>query len=366
MAWNYARGIDSSVVGIAGDSGLATSIQIDTDWTFETAGKEAFFARFVAPVSQTNAALTLYVFCTAVTGTPTFGIEARNGALAAGDWDRPEAAGSTIGTPGSDITPTANRWATFTFSSITLVQSQTYFLIVKNTSADPVSDYASWEYRAAYEGQVGATVTITGLVQLRTGYTQSGFTTDPTLGSGVGLAVIKTSDGPLFGNSWASSTAHASNANDRGNRVQFANDTRVVGILSNVGNTNVATLEITRVSDNSVILSLTLDESAQLGGSTHFDVTLLKDVAYNIVVTVGGSTNAGIRAYMGESSDNLPADVLAWKPSWFLGFVGGSQDPSTYTLNDTLASPMVLMVDSISSGSSGGGLRLAGHGGLAG
>src|SRR3990167_5080158 len=136
MALNYSKGVDGMAVGIGADIGTLTAIQIDSAYTFETGG-EAVFCRFKAPVSQTAGALTVYFHCLALTGSPTYGVTVRNGAQAGQDVNRPEAGGATLGTPWADITPVANRWATFTLTGVTLVQGQTYFIIINNTSAAP-------------------------------------------------------------------------------------------------------------------------------------------------------------------------------------------------------------------------------------
>lgn len=364
MAFAYGIGVDTLIASVANDVGTLTGIQIDTDWTFETAAKEAFFVRFVSPLSQTNAALTLYVYPTAVTGTPTFGIECRNGAAAAGDTDRPEAAGATIGTPGADITPTANRWATFTFSSLSLVAGQTYYLVIKNTTGDPTTNHATWTYRGNYEGQSGWTG-IGGFPFLQCGYTQAGFTADPTVSSSLGPAVLKFGDGTIWGFPYVSQTAHASNSNDRGNRVNFLRDTVIIGIATGVTGTAAATIEITKTSDHSVLLSQTIDEAAQLkhGGGMFPAVTLSAGVDYDVVITMGASTTAGARAYMGEADGSLPADVQACRPSWLNGFVGGATDPASYTLTVGLALPMAFFIDAMGTATGGGLLTHPGFGG---
>src|SRR3990167_2436157 len=360
MALNYSKGVDGMAVGIGADAGTLTAIQIDSAYTFETGG-EAWFCRFTSPVSKTTGALTVYVHCSAVTGSPTYNVTVRNGAQAGQDVDRPEAGGSTLGTPGTAITPTANRWATFTLTSLTLVQGQTYFVIINNTSADPTTAYASWVYRGSADSNVGGPVAPHQALWAA-GFTANGFTTDPTYGTGYGTCVVKFNAGEIRGFPWVAASANTVDTNDRGNKGQFDEDMVVAAIFfAGAGSGNIATIEITKVSDASVVLSHTLDVVTQnavygLGGAIPL-TTLTGGVAYYIVLTYSGSTANPTRRYMGEADADLPADVLAAVPSWFLGWVGGATAPGSYgTPVVGLAQPMILILDDnpAIAGASGG------------
>lgn len=70
MSDNAIRGIGSLLLGFALDDGTAASVTLDSASVFYTSG-DCWFLKFISPVTQSNANLDLYLYCTAVTGSPT-------------------------------------------------------------------------------------------------------------------------------------------------------------------------------------------------------------------------------------------------------------------------------------------------------
>lgn len=346
MSWHYGKGLDGSAFQCCNRGGSATSLQVDSAWVYGTSG-EAVYVRFTAPYSQTSGAFTLYAFCTAITGTPVFSAEIRNGAAAAGDPDRPEAGGAALGTFGSTVTPTANRWATFTWTNLTLVEGQTYFAIIYNSAGSPTTNHATWMYRGALDSHANP-FGLMGHFEARSGQTANGFTTDPTTSLNMPPFVWKFDNGAIMGFPYVSTSNHPSDSNDRGYRVQFSCDIEICGFqllsTSGTGSLGTGTIEITNANDNSLVKSVTLDAGAVPQPGAFFSPTRLSGgIPYNIVITNGGASNTyGARAYMGETDGNLPVDVKACRPGWMLGWVGGATSPGSYTLTEGLAPAAIL------------------------
>lgn len=359
------------MLSLCADAGSATDLQIDSNYVFDTSG-EVIFYRFRAPVAQSAGALTAYFFCTAITGSPVFQAEIRNAqAAGTGAITWPESGGATLGTFGTDVNPTANKWFAFTFTNLTLVEGQDYFVIVKNSHGTPASNHATWRYRAAIDGHVNRSA-IVATYAFRGGISTDGFAAAPTNTTYATVntpCVVVFNSGRIMGFPYASTSSHASDANDRGNRVQFDEDVVVCGVMMQAANgaasgTQLDTLEITRVSDNVSMLSEALDTTSENDGGTFFpDVTLAGGESYNIVLTMSGATTFGTRAYMGEIDGTLPADVQACRPGWVLGWVGGAASPASYVLTEGLVMPMMLFVNN-NPAIAGGGASGGRHGAL--
>ena len=114
---------------------------------FETSG-DAMGLRFSAQVAQTSGSLTAYVYCTAVTGSPTaMNCQVRKGVQAASapaSTIGPEGGGSQLGTPGSDtdFSSAAGSWVELSaVTGVTLELGKTYHMLIENKTTTPASNY---------------------------------------------------------------------------------------------------------------------------------------------------------------------------------------------------------------------------------
>ncbi len=353
MAFGYSRGL-AIFVG-SGDAGSVTSTAaIDGAFVYETSG-DAFGIRFIAPVSQSSATLTVYAFLTAVTGTPDFQVEVRNGYDGAGDIDRPDAGGSNIGTGSSTVSsPSANTWLTFTVTC-SLTVGDLYWVLVKNTHGTPASNHGTFAYRGALDSfTLGSTVAQSTF--FATGFTSDGFATDPTINSnGPGSAVLKFGDGSLLGFPFVASSAHANNSNNRGTRFLFTEDVVVSGVqlgfaastLSGVAIYQGGNTIVTETGDPSSIASATART-----GYRFAPVTLTGGVAYDVVGTFSGNSTAGTFYTMGQAEGSVPTDVKACLPSCFVGSVDSAT--SSFTPDTSQLQLVSLLIDD-NPASAGGG-----------
>lgn len=276
-------------------------------------------------MSQTSATLKLYALCTAVTGTVTtsaraFIYDCPDGAE---DDDRP---GNTLVATSDDRTPSANTWTTFTFTA-TLTAGATYWFLITNVNGTPASNYFTYATRGTLDGFFWQ-----GQQFASCGSDVAGHSADPTAATGSGVYVIAYSDGTLDGFIWAGSAAHASNANDRGNRVVFLQDMVVSGVtFPGVRTTSIVTFEINHATNGANLLTLTLDKN-QINNAQGWNfppVLLSAGVHYDFVCTYSGSTAIGTSYNALEASP--PADVAACIPGWLIGTVSGAT-PGSYSL----------------------------------
>ena len=333
-------------VGIGGTGLTAASYQVDSAYVYETSGK-AFFCRFSAPATQTNDALTVYFYPTAVTGSPTFKLEIRN-ANDSVDPDRPDTGTAALATS-ADVSPTASRWSTFAITSVSLVAGNTYYAIIYNTSLVPATDYASWEYKSVLTNYLD-------LWQFYGGYTADAFATDPTVGAAGGFpAVLKFASGELLGLPYVvAGSAHANNTNSRGTRVNFPVSVVVNG-MSLVGSAsgNLATTAIYQGATPVVSVTATYVMQNRSVSSVLFaPVTLAANTDYDIVWTFGAASTVGTIVTMGETSENLPADVLACRPGGTSGYVDGTV--GSFTPDTAQLMPFRLLIDSLPAAVAGG------------
>lgn len=353
MAYEISRSF-ALVVG-PGDIGSATSTPaIDTAFAFETSG-DAFAIRFVAPVTQAAATLTVYVFCTAVTGTPDFQIEVRNGYSGSGDIDRPETGGSDLASSPSTLSaPTANTWEALT-ATVSLTAGQVYWVLVKNTHGTPASNNATFQYRGSLDG-LGVAGTFAGNLinyAFGAGFTTDGFTTDPTTSLANGSfapAVLKFGDGSLMGMPFVSTIAHASDTNNRGNRFQFATNLVVSGIVWPLGVAAISGCAI--YQGGNLVVAETGDASTSIRSPWRFAPTSLTGgVAYDVVVTFGSAAASSVFYTMGEAEGDVPTDVKACMPSFLIGSVDSAN--GTFTPDTSQLLPVGLIVDDIPAVSGG-------------
>jgi len=329
-----------SLFGVAGmflapstDGTATNSANIDSALVLGTSG-DSWCLRFQADVGQSSATLSLYLYCSAVTGTPTFEMEVHVTQVA--DQDRPDT-GAAISSSPNSITPTANTWTDAFTCTVSLTQDASYFVIVKNTTADPVNNHAAFRYRGALTA-IGPNPTAVVSAIRSAGFNQDGYTTDPTLSGDVGGAygggyVLKYSDGTLVGNPYVTDdSAHANNTNDRGNRFTFTEDVSCIGINSGqIPGTALANLEVNAASDGTNIktIAVTAFAESQSGAGLASAFTLTGGTAYDIVSTFSANSTSGTIYTMGEAEGNVPADVIACRP-WSCAYVDGAT-PGSYT-----------------------------------
>lgn len=348
-------------IGLGLDVGTSTSIQVDTAYTFGTSG-EAFFLRFVATEDQTSGNLTVYAYSTATTGSPTFSAEIRNGPGPSDDPDRPEAGGATLATT-SGVVPTANTWSAFSFTGVTLVGGQQYYVIIYNAHGTPASNHASWQYRGAMDSHDNS---VNILEMFQAGYTSDGFATDP-LGVGatqIGSCCLVYNSGNQYGNPYVNRTTHASNANDRGNRIRFVEKIKILGAVDSLTSAAISTYEINQGATN--ISSVTSDTWSRdrSNFAAYEGVELNKATDYDFVTTFSSSAGVGQIYDMGEAEGSLPADVIACRPGGVVAYVDGTT-PGSYAVDTSKMLQQVIFIDDQVSITGGGGNTII-HGSMRG
>lgn len=362
MSYEHSRSF-STWLNVGVDVGSASSTpNIDTAFVAGTSG-DAFFVRLFMPEALSAGTVTLYAYVPTVTGTPDFqlAIYATSGA----DLDRIDAASNLASSPSTLSLSTADNgtWVALTCTA-TLSANVNYFLVVENKSGVPGSNYAVFQYRSALDGW--GPILASQVAAFVTGYTLDGFSTDPTVNSTLGLAVVKLGSGIPIGLSYVASEAHASNANDRGTRVKFTEDVVVSGVgpvpAANSGAQDG--LEINTAAGANVVSVTTnaVNESRQI--VRFAPTTLSGGTSYDIVSTFASASTIGAIYNMGEIEANVPADVLACKPAWIEGYVDGAT-PGSYTLDTSKICALGLLVDDFPAIAGGGGGLLT-HPGMSG
>ena len=370
MAFTYSKALAALRIGMFDGGSATSSINIDSSFVYETSG-DAFFVAVASPVSQTSGNLTVYLFCTAVTGTPSFEIEILDGASGVSDpATRPGPGVSDIATSPSTLNLTTgdvDTWVSLS-CTISMVPSQHYWIIIKNTHGTPASNHAAFQYRGQFDGcNIGSVLTIAGRPFFG-GYTANGFTTNPTGNfSGPVCAVVKFDDGSLIGNPYVSSAAHANNANDRGVRVKFSENIIISQIYLAGSTGSISGIEINLAVGGSNIVRVLRGASENYfrgaNSAVRFEpVTLAAGIAYDIVLTLSGSSTVSGWWDMGEAEGDLPADVLACRP-FELGKVDGTT-PGSYTIDNSQTPNWALFIDDNPKIVGGGGIaKLVGVGG---
>lgn len=356
MAYEWSRGL-ALLLGATDVGASSSTPNLDANFVFETSG-DVWWVRFSAPVGQSAATITVYVYVTGVTGTPDFQLEVRSGYSGTGDVDRPATGGSNLATSPSTLTLGAGdiqTWVALT-ATVSLTEGNGYYVIVKNTHNTPASNHATFALRSLLD-----TYASTGLYPV-TGYSLDGFATDPTTSPNSGVVVVKFADGTLLGNPYVSSSNHANNANDRGNRITLNADVVVSGIVRGTSSAALSASTIYTTAGVSVV-SAAGDAFAKQGsaGSYRFAPTKLSGgTTYDFVHKFASSTTACTVLSMGEVEADVPADVLACRP-WSIAFVDGAT-PGSYTVDTSkLVALMALIVDDFPAGPIGRSL-IAGRG----
>lgn len=339
--------------GLQQTSITGTTLALNDNFVNATSGS-AYAVRFSAPVGQSSAALTVYAYMTTKTGSPT--------AITAGIWAGPSGVmdaqrpdtGAALATVAVDVsTQSNNTWTTFSISSVSLTAGATYWLVIYNATGTPASNNATYMTR----GNTGNM----GLARFPAWTTTNGFTTDPTVVSASSEApvVLKFSDGSIIGSPYTVTTAHASNANDRGNRYTFDAATTVSGVI--LASTMLAS-SITAVKvyqGASEVASVTLDRSQiNNAGAVYFSssVSFAASSAYDVVCKYSGATVQGGYTDAGTSP---PSDVTSCMPAG-LQYVDGAT-PGSYTATNA-ATGIFLLIDNVPAAAGGSGAASYGFG----
>jgi len=313
MAYEYSNAL-SMFVGASGIASAAT-FALDSAFTYETGG-DALVAAFIAPVGQTNAALKIYAYLTAITGSPSDVRAAIWASATSGDPDRPQAGASALATSAVvDLTGASAGWVTFTIASVSLTQGVSYLIIIDNRTGTPASNYPTFgtRYGIGFAG-------VSSVHSL--GHTADGITTDPTQYADSAALVLAFSDGTVLGNPYPTYANHASNADTRGNRVSFSEDLVISGAWW-YGGSAFTNFKI-YATDGTELLSQAIGfrEANRIGGVRFAPYTLTGGTEYDCMLTVSGATTNG---YIGNTgAGTVPADVTACIPSWIKGHVSGT------------------------------------------
>lgn len=343
MAYEQSAGFPSGLFPCALDTGvLMYSPIINAALVVHTSGA-AWVGKIFALKAQTAGTFTLYVYVGAVTGTPDYRMQIWDGPTGTDDDDRPMSGGAggadLVSSPSTLSLSSADNTTWVALSgTVTLALGQTYFVLVHNTHATPASNYATFAIRGALDAigaaaLGGAAGNIPSVAQAHAaGSTVDGFSAaDPTYNtSGPGSFCIKYTDGTCVGHPWVGSETHASNTNDRGERVKFSEDVVVSGTTSVYITTASAAAKIYPASGGAAVATHTLDRHQinNAGTSRFAPARLTGGTSYDLVWTFG-SASTGTVYTMGEVLANVPADVLACVPlGW--AYVDGTT-PGSYT-----------------------------------
>lgn len=351
--WGRAQG--SFMVGVQ-DDGSVTGITLDTAFVNGTSGDFMGF-RFNAPVTQTNAAMTVYVYCnTTGAGTPD-SATALFYASASGvmDDDRPTTGAASSTSAVVDMTGclTSARWQTFEFTDVTTVAGLAYFGGITNTHATPASNNFSIVYRGSLDSFLGSGSNVRLWAAANT---TDGFATDPANTNIPTSVVIKFADGTIIGNPFVATAAITSNTNYRGMRISLSEDVTT----SCMGGIVLTTLldssyEIYQGSTQIVTVSpdkFTVNNSGFVCFPT---ITLTGGLDYDLVYKPNSATGIDTQYTMGNGP--YPADLASVLPN--ISYVNGAT-PGSFTETATTTVTRYLLLDD-NPAISGGGTDILGN-----
>ncbi len=365
MAYEQSAGYPSGMMVGVLDAGTQTfSDPINSALVMHTSG-DAWFARVSAARAMSAATLTLYVYIGAVVGDPTFQLQVWDGATGAEDDDRPSAGGSNLASSPSTLTLSSSddgTWGVLT-CTVSLAIGQTYFLIVENTHATPASNHATFCIRGTLDSLTLGSVSSNLLGPQQAGFTLDGWNAgDGTIGGGTGPFCIKYGDGTKIGFAYVSSETHASDALDRGVRVQFSEDVVTSGGGFSGSTSSLVNLEINAASGGANKATLALDRYQEINRPVGrwTPATLTGASSYDFVETFSASSTTGTIYGMGEAEGSLPSDVLACRPQgWAYVNDVGAAGPGSYTVDTSKIMQFALILDdnpAIAGGGAGRGM----------
>lgn len=345
MAYAFSKNPGNRLLGYLRTT-TAASQGLTAAYVHYTSGV-AVGCRFVSPVTQTNATLTVHAWCSAaVTGSPTdVRCVLRNGPQGTDDIQRPEAADNPLATSAAvDMSAvSAAGWVTFTLSSASLTAGLTYFLLLDNRTGTPASNYPTFATRALI-GTMDNFVSFQGFGGV---YTTNGYSTDGTTEGAAAAMVVKYDDGTLIGCPYVVLGSHASNTNARGICFTPSEDLVVSGIGSSISASNINGVKL-RINGGADVVTSSGDRWSTQGCLfvRFTPVTLTGGTRYDVLLTFSANSTAMPPYTMGGGSP--PADVQAciWPGA---GYV----DNTTVTAQEI--APMFLIVDDNPAVSSGAG-----------
>lgn len=306
--------------GAPASSVSGTTFALNTAFVPSGSGN-AIGYRFTAPLSQTSASFTLYMYMTAISGSPTaVRMDLYNGPSSSQNVNRPDPSAALSSTGNVDVSaqPTAS-WTTFTIASASLVQGATYWAIIYNATATPASNFPTYMVR-------GFQTAFTSRYIIAS--TTAGFSTDsPTVYGSDAPVVTKFSDGTIVGMPGVRSVSHASNTNDRGMRFNYPYSVRVNGVYCGAANTSVSNIKVFQ-GVTEVASTPTMDFTQRSQGSTNYftsPIVFSANTNYDVVMRVSASATAGPRI---DAGDGIPADISSSFPS-FVKYIDGT--PGSFT-----------------------------------
>lgn len=322
------------------DQGTLTSFTIDT--ALNVAGKSGKTTGIVfnPDRTQTSGNLNWYVYCTASTGSPTnseaYIYMSATTTTGGNDAQRPATTTGLLYTSSNtDMTGCGTGlWKKYSFTGASLTPGQSYFMMIKNTTATPASNSFAVLVRGAWDSYA---FDRGGLYSYST---SDGFTTDPSANSSIiAPMIIEYDNGDVVGNPFTASVAHAANTNSRGVRVSFSEDVYLNGIYPFQSASTV--LEDISIYDGSTqIASTTADIwNRNTGVLFMFEPVLLTGgVEYDIVTRLSSNSTTFARYTMGNSP--IPSAVESvWTNFKYVDGTAGS-----LTLYATSTGAMTLLI----------------------
>lgn len=338
------------------DTGTFNGFLLDSEYTYESGG-DVVAVRFSSPVTQTSATMSFLVWCTAITGSPTLNAEVRLGSDTTED-DRPQASGATIGTPGSDQSPTANNWVKFTFTGLTLAADNVYYIIVKNTHLTPGSNNASicsqGKIRGRYKG--GAS---TGGLNAQLVTSTNGFATDPSVPNYHATPFnITFDDGTYICNPYVD-TLSVTASDFTGNRFVLAAGEQITtsGVLINIPGSSSVDGAIARIYEGATIRAEANGYRDHVNGpfsARWVPYTMVGPGTFDVVYEPAfGSGNHNCFDAAGGVGATVPTEVSDALIPFVTGVVNGTPGSFTFTANAVCTLPLI--VDDLVTVSAGGG-----------
>jgi hypothetical protein len=316
MAYVFSR-MPCRLLGVSSTTTIGT-IDLNDAFTMYSGG-DVVGCRFTAPVTQTNAALVVYAYCTALsTATVT---DVRCGVYAGPsgteDVDRPANA-ADIGHVHVDLSGvTAPDWITFTIASVSLTAGQTYYILLDNLTSTPATHYPTFAINAAL-----VPLTNLGIKCFQAMSATNGFSADGTAASAQPAMVIKFSDGSLLGNPYvALGSAHANNTNSRGMCFTPSEDIVVSGCAWNGTSASINGFKIRLASDHTDVVTGVVDRAGNqttYSGTRFAPTTLTGGTRYEIVATFGGNSATGTIYTMGEASPPTDVQNCTWPGAGYI------------------------------------------------
>jgi len=347
----------------------ASTLQLNSAYTFNSAG-DAVAARIVG---QGKAVANLYYYIQAAANGTQSNIddmlaELRNDTNGV----RPNVVAPTLHSSGN-ANPNGEGtwigWHKIGLSAFTDTYGTIYWLIVAAGSgiADPVTDFATVHYGTGSSDVSAATRLFNGAYS-----TTAGFTASPTSAAAFGSLLLEYGDGVVVGWSATSLAATTSDTNRKG--LRHPGFTEQIKLLGAQGAANAVFTGLEVYNDDGTVPggstvasgSILVRSSAGniMGALLSSAYTIPKATAQRVVFTMSAATSPRKTSI---GTDNGYTTIMrAARPGgagMYYAYANGTTD---WTNDDQDAQPdMTLFFEDQVAVAGGGGLRLAGHGGLA-